>query len=68
MALDWFLLYTHIVKTLHGTPPTPVKRLLLNFNRWKTLVFRCARSAALLSRGQLLLDSRPNWFLLYTHI
>ena len=43
--------YIHNVRNrLRVTPPTPIKRLWLNFHRWKTLFFSCARSKALLSR------------------
>jgi len=44
-ALIGFSPHTHIVETLvYTAPPTPIKGLWLNFHRWKTLLFGCARS------------------------
>ena len=65
----WFVFttYTYSGKLVWATP-TPIKGLWLNFYRWKPVLFSCARSKALLSRGQVLLDYAP-WliFTIYTH-
>ena len=69
MAPWLFLLYTNNTYILENcvrrTPPTPIKGLQLNFQRWNTLLLSCVRSKVLLSWVSFYCIMPPDWFLLY---